>query len=123
MRTWAGVEKSCKPHGREVSTCTFCFEVHTFLMIFMSILLSLYEYSRKDFLAKTLSDEQAKVLPLAQVEVNASIEYLNYYAGFARIYEGEIIQSDDPQEQIYLHRIPLGVRYVYTRSWAGISNH
>lgn len=62
-------------------------------------------------MAKTLSDEQAKVLPLAKVEIDASIEYLNYYAGFARIYEGEIIQSDDPQEQIYLHRIPLGVRY------------
>jgi len=49
------------------------------------------------------------VLQLAQIESDASIAYLEYYAGFARKYEGEIIQSDDPTEQIYLHRLPLGV--------------
>ncbi len=37
-------------------------------------------------------------------------EYFDYYAGWARIYEaGEIISSDDPNEIIYLHKIPLGV--------------
>ena len=37
-------------------------------------------------------------------------EYFDYYAGWARIYEaGEIISSDDPNEHIYLHKIPLGV--------------
>lgn len=64
---------------------------------------------KREFLAQTLAAEQAKIMPLAQVEIDASIEYLDYYAGFARKYEGEIIQSDDPQEQIYLHRVPLGV--------------
>ena len=65
--------------------------------------------SKRDFLAQTLAAEQAKIMPLAETEIDASIEYLEYYYGFARKYEGEIISSDDPSEQIYLHRIPLGV--------------
>ena len=45
-------------------------------------------------LAKTLAEEQAKVLGLAQVEIDVTAEYFDYYAGWARNYEGEIIQSD-----------------------------
>ncbi|MDR2380525.1 MAG: aldehyde dehydrogenase, partial [Bifidobacteriaceae bacterium] len=33
----------------------------------------------------------------------------DYYAGWARIYEGEIINSDDPQENILLFQKPIGV--------------
>ncbi|MEO0348041.1 MAG: aldehyde dehydrogenase family protein [Pseudomonadota bacterium] len=33
----------------------------------------------------------------------------DYYAGYARVYEGEIIQSDRVGEHIYLHRVPIGV--------------
>ena len=40
-------------------------------------------------------------------------EYFDYYAGWARIYEaGEIISSDDPNEIIYLHKIPSVSRWV-----------
>ena len=60
-------------------------------------------------LAKTLASEQAKVLPLAQVEVDFTADYFDYYAGWARIYEGEIIQSDRPKEDILLYRQPIGV--------------
>ena len=60
-------------------------------------------------LARTLSKEQAKALPLAQVEIDVTAEYYDYYAGMARSYEGEIIPSDRPGEQIYLYKCPIGV--------------
>lgn len=60
-------------------------------------------------LARILADEQAKVAPLAQVEVDVTAEYFDYYAGWARKYEGEIIQSDRPKENILLYRQPIGV--------------
>ncbi len=60
-------------------------------------------------LARTLASEQAKVLPLAQVEIDVTAEYFDYYAGWARIYEGEIINSDDPRENILLFQKPIGV--------------
>ena len=60
-------------------------------------------------LAKILVEEQAKVLPLAQVEVDFTADYFDYYAGWARIFEGEIIQSDRTNESIFLFRKPMGV--------------
>ena len=60
-------------------------------------------------LAKILVEEQAKVLPLAQVEIDFTADYFDYYAGWARIYEGEIIQSDRFNENIFLFRKPIGV--------------
>ncbi len=60
-------------------------------------------------LAKILTEEQAKVHPLAQVEVDFTADYFDYYAGWARIFEGEIIQSDRPNESIFLFRKPIGV--------------
>jgi lactaldehyde dehydrogenase/glycolaldehyde dehydrogenase len=60
-------------------------------------------------LAKTLAAEQAKVLPLAKVEIDVTASYFEYYAGWARIYEGEIIQSDRQNENIFLFRKPIGV--------------
>lgn len=61
------------------------------------------------FLAKTLAKEQAKPLSLAQIEIDVTAEYYDYYAGLARSYEGEIIPSDRPGEQIFLHKFPIGV--------------
>lgn len=60
-------------------------------------------------LARILASEQAKVLPLAQIEVDFTADYFDYYAGWARIYEGEIIQSDRPKENMLLYRQPMGV--------------
>jgi lactaldehyde dehydrogenase/glycolaldehyde dehydrogenase len=60
-------------------------------------------------LAKTLVAEQAKVLPLAQVEIDFTADYFDYYAGWARVYEGEIIESDRPNETLFLFRKPIGV--------------
>ncbi|GJM64756.1 aldehyde dehydrogenase [Persicobacter diffluens] len=60
-------------------------------------------------LAETLAAEQAKVLSLAQVEIDVTAVYYDYYAGLARSYEGEIIQSDRPGEQMMLHKLPIGI--------------
>ena len=60
-------------------------------------------------LAETLAEEQAKIMPLAQVEIDATAEYFDYYAGWSRKYEGEVIQSDRPTENILLYRKPIGV--------------
>ena len=65
--------------------------------------------AKKDFLARVIAKEQGKVLPLASVEVDFSADYLDYMAGFARRYEGEIIQSDRPGENILLYKAPIGV--------------
>jgi len=48
-------------------------------------------------------------LPLAQVEIDFTADYFDYYAGWARIFEGEIIQSDRFNENIFLFRKPIGV--------------
>jgi lactaldehyde dehydrogenase/glycolaldehyde dehydrogenase len=60
-------------------------------------------------LARLLMHEQAKVAPLAQVEIDVTATYFDYYAGWARIYEGEVINSDDPRENIILFQKPIGV--------------
>ena len=48
-------------------------------------------------------------MPLAQVEIDFTADYFDYYAGWARIFEGEIIQSDRFNENIFLFRKPIGV--------------
>ncbi|MBG0777738.1 MAG: aldehyde dehydrogenase [Desulfovibrionaceae bacterium] len=60
-------------------------------------------------LARTLVEEQAKISALAQVEIDVTAEYFDYYAGWARKYEGEIIESDRAGENILLFRQPIGV--------------
>jgi lactaldehyde dehydrogenase/glycolaldehyde dehydrogenase len=60
-------------------------------------------------LAQTLANEQAKVIGLAQVEIDVTADYFDFNAGWARRIEGEIIQSDRKNEHIYLHKAPIGV--------------
>jgi len=60
-------------------------------------------------LARTLAEEQAKIIGLAQVEIDVTADYFDYYAGWATKYEGEIIQSDRPKENILLLHQPIGV--------------
>ena len=63
----------------------------------------------RDELADLLMHEQAKVAPLAKLEIDVTATYFDYYAGWARIYGGEIINSDDPRENIFLFQKPIGV--------------
>lgn len=60
-------------------------------------------------LARTITEEQGKVSGLAEVEVNFTADYLDYMAEWGRRIEGEIIESDRPDENIFLFRKPLGV--------------
>ncbi|HDX1179107.1 TPA: aldehyde dehydrogenase [Pasteurella multocida] len=65
--------------------------------------------ARTEEIAKAISSEMGKVLPLARVEVNFTADYLDYMAEWARRYEGEIIQSDRPNEHIFLYKRAIGV--------------
>lgn len=63
----------------------------------------------KEEFAKIISQEVGKVTAQAIGEVEATAEYFKYYAGWARKYEGEIIPSDRPNENILIFKKPLGV--------------
>ncbi|HLQ73542.1 MAG TPA: aldehyde dehydrogenase [Bacillota bacterium] len=63
----------------------------------------------EQYLAETITKEQGKIISLAKVEVNFTADYLDYMAEWARRYEGEIIQSDRPNEHIFLFKKPIGV--------------
>jgi lactaldehyde dehydrogenase / glycolaldehyde dehydrogenase len=65
--------------------------------------------ANRESLARVITEEQGKILSLALVEVDFSADYLDYMAEFARRYEGEIIQSDRPGENILLYKMPIGV--------------
>ena len=65
--------------------------------------------THRERLARVITEEQGKILSLALVEVDFSADYLDYMAEFARRYEGEIIQSDRPGENILLYKMPIGV--------------
>ncbi|AUI66665.1 MULTISPECIES: aldehyde dehydrogenase [Glaesserella] len=65
--------------------------------------------ARSEEIAKVISSEMGKVLPLARVEVNFTADYMDYMSEWARRYEGEIIQSDRPNEHIFLYKKPIGV--------------
>jgi lactaldehyde dehydrogenase/glycolaldehyde dehydrogenase len=65
--------------------------------------------ANREHLARVITAEQGKILSLAQVEVDFSATYLDYMAEYARRYEGEIIQSDRPGENIFLFKMPIGV--------------
>lgn len=53
--------------------------------------------------------EGGKIQQLAEVEVNFTADYIDYMAEWARRYEGEILQSDRPGENIFVFKRPLGV--------------
>lgn len=63
----------------------------------------------KSMLAQTISREQGKILPLAEIEVDFSADYIDYMAEFARRIQGEIIPSDRRGENILLYKAPIGV--------------
>ncbi len=64
---------------------------------------------RKQEIARTITEEQGKVMGLAEVEVAFTADYLDYMAEWARRIEGEILTSDRSNENIFLFRAPIGV--------------
>lgn len=64
---------------------------------------------REKELTDIIVREGGKTQGLANVEVNFTADYLEFMAGWARRYEGEIIPSDRPNETILLFKRPIGV--------------
>lgn len=64
---------------------------------------------REPELTSLIVAEGGKTRELAQVEVLFTADYLDYMAEWARRYEGEIIQSDRPNENIFLFKKAIGV--------------
>lgn len=62
-----------------------------------------------EFLAHTIAEEQGKTIVLSRVEVYFTADYMDYMSEWARRYEGEIINSDRPNENILLFKMPIGV--------------
>ncbi|MDL2243799.1 aldehyde dehydrogenase [Bacteroidales bacterium OttesenSCG-928-J19] len=64
---------------------------------------------REKELTDIIVREGGKTQGLANVEVLFTADYLEYMAGWARRYEGEIIPSDRPKETIFLFKKAIGV--------------
>ena len=64
---------------------------------------------RTEEIARVISSEMGKTLPLARVEVNFTADYIDYMAEWARRYEGEILQSDRLNEHIFIYKKAIGV--------------
>lgn len=60
-------------------------------------------------IAAIIVAEGGKTQALAEVEVAFTADYIDYMAEWARRYEGEIVQSDRPGEQILVFKRALGV--------------
>jgi len=65
--------------------------------------------ANSDYLAKLLVQEQGKLLKVAKMEVAVTASFIEYAAEGARRIEGDIIPSDNPNEQIWIQKIPRGV--------------
>lgn len=63
----------------------------------------------QDHLIAMLQEEQGKIKSLATTEILFSADYFDYMASAARTYEGEIVQSDNPNENIMIAKQPIGV--------------
>ncbi len=64
---------------------------------------------RGEEITEVIMAEGGKTRELASVETYFTADYMDYMAEWARRYEGEIIQSDRPKENIFLFKRPLGV--------------
>jgi len=64
---------------------------------------------QEDYLTEIIVSEGGKTWGLANVEVNFTADYMDYMAEWARRFEGEIIQSDRANENIFLFKKAIGV--------------
>jgi lactaldehyde dehydrogenase/glycolaldehyde dehydrogenase len=74
----------------------------------------LYKFSNEikansEYLAELLVKEQGKLLKVARFEVAVASSFIEYACEGARRIEGDIIPSDNPNEQIWIQKVPRGV--------------
>ncbi len=62
-----------------------------------------------DKIGAALAEESGKSLADATAEVGYGVELMRYHAEWARRIEGELIDSDTPNETLMLQRVPIGV--------------
>lgn len=65
--------------------------------------------ANRDRLAKIITEEQGKLYKVAQFEVDVTCSFIEYACEWARHTEGDIVPSDNPNEQIWIQKIPRGV--------------
>ena len=63
----------------------------------------------KEDLAQLITREQGKLLKVARFEVEVTCTFIEYACEWARHIEGDILPSDNPNEQIWIHKVPKGV--------------
>ncbi|WP_341220723.1 aldehyde dehydrogenase [Polaribacter atrinae] len=63
----------------------------------------------KDKLARLITEEQGKLFKVAQFEVEVTCSFIEYACEWARHIEGDIIPSDNANEQIWINKVPKGV--------------
>lgn len=63
----------------------------------------------RERLAQLLTSEQGKLLKVARFEVDVCCSFIEYACDWARQMDGDIVQSDNPNEHIWIHKIPRGV--------------
>ncbi|PWJ58026.1 lactaldehyde dehydrogenase/glycolaldehyde dehydrogenase [Dyadobacter jejuensis] len=65
--------------------------------------------AQKPMLSKLLVQEQGKLIGVAEMEVEVTATFIEYACDGARSIEGDIVPSDNPNEQIWINKIPRGV--------------
>ncbi|PSL50984.1 lactaldehyde dehydrogenase/glycolaldehyde dehydrogenase [Salsuginibacillus halophilus] len=65
--------------------------------------------NHKQTLQELLMQEQGKTESMAEAELDMTIDYFSYMAGFARHLEGDVIPSDRPNETMMLIKKPIGI--------------
>ena len=65
--------------------------------------------ANRDEIATVLSQEQGKLFTVAKFEVDVCCSFIEYACDWARQIEGDIIPSDNEDEQIWIQKIPRGV--------------
>ena len=63
----------------------------------------------REFLAGLITDEQGKLLKVARFEVDVTCSFIEYACEWSRHVEGDIVPSDNSNEQILIHKVPRGV--------------
>ncbi len=65
--------------------------------------------ANREHLAQLITKEQGKLLKVARFEVDVTCSFIEYACEWARHIEGDIVPSDNPNEQIWINKIPRGV--------------
>ncbi|WP_336511491.1 aldehyde dehydrogenase [Alteribacter salitolerans] len=75
---------------------------------YLNVIADKLEENEESF-ARLLTEEQGKTLALSTGEIRMTVDYFRYMAGWARRIEGDVVPSDNPDENIIVLKKPIGV--------------